>query len=118
MKKIYILSAMCLISGICVLFEQLKAIKKGIPVNARVKGYTSIEGGEYPMLHFTYNDEDFDMPAAVSQKKPKMQPGTELEAYYVKGSQWVYIKGEKNQMILGVFLIVLSIVIIALDFLT
>ncbi len=100
--------------GIYLIISHISIKNKAVVVEGRVTGYASIEGGEYPVIHFTYNGEELDMPAAVSQKKPKYPEGEMLSVYYVQGHKWLNIVGDKNNLIQGAGMIAAGIAIIVL----
>lgn len=112
-----ILAITFIFAGIYLVASSVMTKKKGTLVDALFRGYQNENGAEYPLFHFTYNNEEFDMKASMPNKKHKYTVDETVKVYYTEGSESVVVAGENGELKNGIFLLAAGIAILVLMFL-
>jgi hypothetical protein len=89
--------------------------KNAAVVDAVFTGYQNENGAEYPITHFEYNGEEFDMAASTPVKKHIYNNGDCLQVYYKENSERISIVGDNGELKLGIGILLAGIAIVALS---
>jgi hypothetical protein len=101
--------------GCYTIINSIRTKKNAAVVEAVFTGYQNENGAEYPMVHFEYNGEEFDMAASTPAKKHIYNNGDSLQVYYKENSERISIVGDNGEVKLGIGLLIAGIAIFVLS---
>ncbi len=103
-----------LLVGIYLIVKSFLIKKNGILLDGTINRYQKEEGHNFPMVHYTYNGEEFDMTASVAHKKPKYSAGDSVKIYRLEKENYVVIDGENAELKNGICITLAGVAIIVL----
>ncbi len=83
----YLYVAIALLAAAMILFVRLKYIIKGVKVMAKVCDYTCHNGCYFPIMEFDYDGQFMNIKTKSGLKRQKYDIGSEVEIYYIPGSE-------------------------------
>lgn len=105
------------IAGVLCMIKAVAERKTAIRLAGKITGFMQRDGNYFPVIGFSYEGNEYSIPAANGAKQPKGNVGDEVEVLYrPKNQKYVNLVGSNTDIILSVVFLVGGAALIVLQF--